>query len=170
MKLHELDQLFTELENEFESLDQSDLTPELEQKILDLLATRDAVTDDYKTKVDNYCKLIANLDAIATLRKAEADRLKALAETDLAKVDFLKNRLKDSLKQNGLTKLRTDSYNLSVCNNSVPPLVYDTDSIPSEYQRVKVEVDVKRLREALKNGVDIPGVGFGERGDHIRIK
>ena len=170
MKLHELDQMMAELENEFESLDQTDLTPELEQLILDLLEIKGTLTDEYKNKVNNYCKLIANLDAIATLRKAEADRLKALAETDLAKVDFLKNRLKDSLKQNGLTKLKTDSYNLSVCNNSVLPLVYDVDNIPSEYQRVKVELDSKRLREALKNGVDVPGCGFGERGDHLRIK
>lgn len=170
MKLHELDQMMTELESEFENLDQSDLTPELEQRILDLLEIKGALTDEYKTKVNNYCKFIANLEAIATLRKQEADRLKALAETDLAKVDFLKARLKDSLKQNGLTKLKTDSYNLSVCNNSIAPLVFDADNVPSEYQRVKVEVDVKRLREALKNGVDVPGVGFGEKGDHIRIK
>jgi hypothetical protein len=170
MKLHELDQMFSMIESELDTMDQSDLTPELEQRLIEVLQTKNSVTDSYKTKVDNYCKLIANLEAIATLRKAEADRLKALAETDSAKVDFLKARLKDSLKQNRLTKLKTDSYNLSVCNNSIAPLVYDTDSIPSEYQRVKVEIDVKRLREALKDGIDIPGVGFGEKGDHLRIK
>lgn len=168
MKLHELDQMMAELENEFESLDQSELTPELEQRVLDLLEIKGTLTDEYKTKVNNYCKFIANLEVIAKLRKAEAERLEALAETDFAKVEFLKNRLKDSLRKNEIKKLQTDNYNLSVCLNSIAPLVYDEKDIPSEYQRVKVEIDKKRLREALKNGVDIPGVGFGEKDYHIR--
>lgn len=170
MKLHELDQLFTELENEFEAMDGTDLTPELEQRILDLLAIGESLSTEYKDKIDNYCRFISNLEAMATARKAEADRLANLARIDQQKADFLKARLKDSLKSRDIKKVQTTAYNVSVCNNSVASVYYDQENVPIEYLRVKTEVDTKRIAEALKAGVEIPGAGFNPKGDHLRIK
>ena len=170
MKLHELDEMFQIIESELETMDGSDLTPELEQRLLELLATREGITADYKNKINNYCKMISNLEVLAGVRQAEAERLKKLAEADKQKVDFLKSRLKQSMELMEIKKISTDGYNISVCQNSVASMYFDQEKVPSEYQKTTIDVDTKRMREALQNGVDIPGAGFYEKGSHIRIK
>lgn len=168
MNLYELDKMMLELDEELSSLDQSELTPELAEKIESLLEIQDTLNEEYKLKVRGYCRYISNLTAQMEVCIKESERLKAVAETCKAKVTFLKGRLKDSMRDNGIKSLVVEGYNLSVCQNSTAPLIFDSKEVPSEYRIITVEPDKKRIRQALKRGVDIPGICLGERDFHLR--
>ena len=170
MNLYELDNEWATIQEELESLDGQELTPELELKLLELMSNLDETAQEWHRKVDNYCKLIASLNASAKARKAESDRLKELAGLDQLKADRLKDRLKDSLKLRDQSKVKTTLFNLSVCKNSRPSLtIPEVENLPDEFTKLVKEPDKEAIKEALESGQEIEGCQLTV-GDHLRIK
>lgn len=174
MNLYQLDNEWEAIQEELEALDGQELTPELELKLLELMSNLDETAQEWHRKVDNYCKLIAGLNASAKARKAESDRLKELAGLDQIKADRLKERLKDSLKLRDQYKVKTTLFNLSVCKNSrpsliVPETVHEVEKLPDEFTKLVKEPDKEAIKEALESGQKIEGCQLAV-GDHLRIK
>lgn len=170
MNLYELDNEWATIQEELESLDGQDLSPELESKLLSLMSNLEETSQEWHRKVDNYCKLIAGLQASAKARKAESDRLKELAGLDQIKADRLKERLKDSLKLRDQKKVKTALFNLSVCNNSRPSLtIPEVENLPDEFTKLVKEPDKDAIKQALEDGQKIDGCQL-VLGDHLRIR
>lgn len=171
MNLYQLDNEWATIQEELESLDGQELTPELELKLLKLMSNLDETAQEWHRKVDNYCKLIAGLNASAKARKAESDRLKELAGLDQLKADRLKERLKDSLKLRDQKRVKTTLFNLSVCTNSRPSLTIpeEVENLPDEFTKLVKEPDKEAIKEALASGQEIEGCQLIV-GDHLRIK
>ncbi len=82
----------------------------------ELLAQREQTQEAVLEKLDNYAALIQSRVYWAATRKAEAERLAKLAETDARLVDFLKGRLKAYLEATEQKQLRTIALQpLSLC-------------------------------------------------------
>jgi multidrug resistance efflux pump len=81
--------LSTEMSALMDQIDETGLTPEMESGILGQLTQTQA---ELESKADAYGCLIASLSARADARKAEADRMAALARTDVNTVSRLKER------------------------------------------------------------------------------
>lgn len=162
-----LDDLLTENDGEITS----DAAGEaLEAWFDDLGAERDA-------KIDNYCRLIASIDARAQARAIEVARLDSLIETDQNAVTRLKAALYNFMVVQGITKLETSLHKLTLAKNGgKPPLIIpdswreDAVNAPEEYHRVFVKLDTEAIRADLLGGDDVPGCAIGERGTHLRIK
>lgn len=125
-------------------------------------------------KLDSYAALIAEMQARAEVRKAEAKRMLELAASDENRAKLLKDRLKCFFEKHQLKTLETARYKLSVAKNSTRPLIVNPNiaiaQLPEEYQKVSVELDTVAVREALKQGVSLSFAQLGEPGNHIRIK
>ncbi len=125
-------------------------------------------------KLDAYAALIAEMQARAEVRKAEAKRMMELAATDENRARLLKDRLKWFFEKHQLKTLETARYKLSIAKNSTRPLIVNPDiaitSLPEEYKKVSVELDTAAVREALKQGAELCFAQLGEAGTHIRIK
>lgn len=125
-------------------------------------------------KLDAYAALIAEMQARAEVRKAEAKRMLELASFDENRARLLKDRLKWFFEKHQLKILETARYKLSVAKNSTRPLIVNPNvaiaQLPEEYKKVSVELDTAAVREALKQGVVLDFAHFGEAGSHIRIK
>jgi len=170
MNLYQLDNEWATIQEELETLDGQELTSELELKLMGLMNNLDETAQEWHRKVDNYCKLIAGLNASAKARKAESDRLKELAGLDQLKADRLKDRLKDSLKLRDQSKVKTTLFNLSVCKNSRPSLtIPEVENLPDEFTKLVKEPDKEAIKEALESGQKIEGCQLTV-GDHLRIK
>lgn len=170
MNLYQLDNEWASIQEELESLDGQELTPELELKLLELMSNLDETGQEWHRKVDNYCKLIAGLNASAKARKDESKRLAELAGLDQLKADRLKERLKDSLKLRDQSKVKTTLFNLSVCKNSRPSLtIPEVENLPDEFTKLVKEPDKEAIKEALESGQEIEGCQI-TIGDHLRIK
>ncbi len=173
MNIYQLDHDWQQIQDQLEELDGSDLTPELEEQIVNLLNQSETLSKDWYAKIDGYCKLIAMLSAQATIRGQEATRLANLAESDNSKVNKLKDRLKESLQMRGQKKIKTNLFNLSICKNGGKvPLILpkSVDSLPPEFVQTIREPNKDEIRTALENGDAIEGCYLGERGTRLSIK
>ena len=98
-----------------------EVTPETEAAFAAFEAEMLANTSE---KLDRYCSLIAELDATAAARKAEAKRLADLARTDERTADSLRERLRWFFETHGIAKQKTSRFAVSlVQNGGKPPLV-----------------------------------------------
>jgi hypothetical protein len=137
----------------------------------------DELGEERDQKIDNYCALIAEITARADARAAEIKRLSALVATDRVAADRLKDRLQVFFSVQGIQKLKTDRYNLTVAKNGgKSPLTVpdewrvEPSTAPEEYHRRVVHLDVEAIRTDLESGQDVPGCRIEERGTHLRIK
>lgn len=166
--LYELTQEMKALDELLESAENPD-----DPAIFDAIQRALALQDEREIKVDNYCCLIAELNARAAVRKAEADRLAENARRQEAKVKALKLRLMESLNTLGIKKLETERFTVSVANNGgALPLIVDPDlaEIPEPFQKITVSLDNEKVRAELAAGNELPFAKLGERGQHLRIK
>lgn len=127
-----------------------------------------------KEKLDAYGAVIREKELLAAARKAEADRLTALARTDTNTVERLKDRLKLFLEAEGLQKFEANRFKFSISGNGgPPPLTVDTDDpfkLPSWAWKVEVSVDTEAIRDRLNKGEKLPFARFGKRGSHLRVR
>ena len=169
-----------ELSAELEQIDslletiEGDIPVDLQTSVDELLAQRESTTEALLEKLDNYCALIQSRLLWASARKAEADRLAKLAESDIKAVEFLKGRLKTYLEATNQQKLRTKRFNISVCaNGGKAPLRFDNtppEQMPERFKRVFTEADKEAIRTALEAGEELSFAYLAERESHLRIK
>lgn len=126
-------------------------------------------------KLDNYAALIAELEARAEVRKAEAKRLMELVAADENRAKMLKERLKIFFEANNLKKVETQRYQLSlVRHGGKAPVILEQSisptELPKQFQKVSVEPDTKAIREALEAGEPLDFARLGDRGSSVRIR
>jgi hypothetical protein len=109
-------------------------------------------------KLEGYHALISEASGRATIRKANADRLRALAKTDESFVDNLKERLKLFFLERGLTRVDLANGRLRIhANGGKRPLrLLTTEALlPAEFTSEVTTYVVKdaELRAALDAGL-----------------
>lgn len=166
-----------EIRNDFEALDA--LLYEVGGDVTDEQANA-AITEwlqenrlALREKLDGYGAKIRERELLAKARREEADRIYALAKTDEALVERLKERLKWFFETEGIDRLETDRFKFSLATNGgkAPLKVYELpENLPDEFQKVNVAPDNERIRAALEAGRKLPWAEIGERGRHIRLR
>ncbi len=177
-------ELGQQLEAVFDSLDQVDgeFTPEIESAIT---AWLESVDLDLDQKIDAYCSLIDKFNAHASIRKAESDRLAAMAKVDLNNAKRLKDRMKQFMEFTGNQKMETKYRKLRLQNNggalpiqwiakdgdfiTVLPDEPSIDSLPPEYVVQIPSIDMEAIRSDLEGGVELSFARLCDRGQHLRI-
>ena len=124
-------------------------------------------------KVDAYVFLVRKYEEIAS----EAQRLAKRATVYKNKADNLKPRLKQYMELRGKQKIETGRFSVSVTRNGgkLPVELNEgilPEDLPEQFQKLTVEADLDRLREALlaEQSELNRFARIGERGSHLRIK
>lgn len=118
-------------------------------------------TEDYENKVENYIKVMKNLDADIEARKNEIDRLKKLNDVDKSKKERMKTDLATSMELTGHEKVDTTLFKVSFRKSEAVEV--DDLLLPEAYKVATWKADKKRLKEDLKNGLEILGAELVER-------
>lgn len=162
-----LDDLLFELEGEVTDT-------EIEAAIDQWLAEN---KDNLFAKIDGYCALIGEREALAKARQDEAQRLSDLAQHDTNRVTRLRARLKAFFELHDITKMETHHHKLTIAKNggTLPLIVNpvwlaDPANAPEQFHKVRIDLDKEAIREALRNDEPVEGCAVGERGTHLRIK
>lgn len=162
-----LDELLFELDGE--------LTDEQMETAIDAWFQENA--DNLAEKLDGYCAVIAEREALADLRVKEGRRLIALANVDLHKTNALRLRLKAFFESRGTMKFETLRHKFTIAKNGGPvPLTInpawslDPAAAPERFHKIKIELDKDAIRAALQSSESIDGCEFTERGKHLLIK
>lgn len=108
-------------------------------------------------KVENYCKLIKQLQSDADMFNGEIERLKARKKTADNGIERMKAALLFFLQQSGQDKVKAGSFSVSTAKTQA---VYITDeaAIPCIYlKEQKPTVDKIAIKEAINNGETVAG-------------
>ena len=131
-----------------------------EETKLDTLDSIDWETE-YETKVENYIKVMKNIEADVEARKAEIKRLTELNKADEKKKDHLKDTLSASMILTGHERVDTPLFKVSFRKSEAVEV--DDLLLPENYKVATYKPDKKRLKEDLKNGLEILGAELVER-------
>lgn len=140
--------------------------------------------EEFAAKVDSYIYLMAEMEARAEIRKAEAKRLSEIAKRDSGNAEKLSGRLFAVLKRLGMSELRTKLHELKIANAGgvlavdvdLSDYTFDRKSdpmkkqIPKKYVKVTYGIDNEAVRADLDLGKCVPFARFGERKERLRIK
>lgn len=118
-------------------------------------------TEDYENKVENYIKVMKNLDADIEARKNEIDRLKKLNDADKSKKERMESDLATSMELTGHEKVDTTLFKVSFRKSEAVEV--DDLLLPESYKVATWKADKKRLKEDLKNELEILGAELVER-------
>ena len=152
MKLYEIDQQILDcIDSETGEL----IDPE---RLSALMMERDA-------KIEGVALWVKNLESEVLALKAEKDAFAERERVTKSKVERLKKWLSDAL---GGQKFSTTKCAVSF-RRSLKTEILDADSIPTEYLKVKTEPDVTAIKNALKDGQEVPGCQLIEN-QNISIK
>lgn len=129
---------------------EGELTPEMEAWMEEYgLKTR--------TKVDNMCRLEAELRARATAQKAEAKRLSDRARKVDADADRLKRLLELAMHRQGTRRLEGDHFTVSIQKHGGKRSLVTASHqfVPNEYciEMTSYKVDADRLREVVESSM-----------------
>lgn len=116
---------------------------------------------DYENKVENYIKVMKNLEADVEARKNEIKRLTELNKADEKKKDHLKETLSTSMSLTGHERVDTPLFKVSFRKSQAVEV--DETILPESYKVATWKPDKKRLKEDLKNGLEIVGASLVER-------
>ena len=130
-------------------------------------------TEDYEIKLEAYAKVIKNLTATVDAIKFEVDRLTTRKKALENNITALKNRMYESMKATGTTKVKGDIFTISIQKNGgrIPVIVdVDTSALPDELVKIEEKPDIDAITAYLEKNPDSKLAHFGSRGEGIRIK
>ena len=131
-----------------------------EETKLDTLDSIDWETE-YETKVENYIKVMKNLEADVEARNNEIKRLMELNKADEKKKEYLKDTLSASMILTGHERVDTPLFKVSFRKSQAVEV--DEAVLSEAYKVATWKADKKRLKEDLKNGLEIIGASLIER-------
>lgn len=132
--------------------------------------TLDGIEGEFEIKADGYARVLKELNAQALKFKAEIERMTAKMNAITNNSEKLKQHLYNSMKATGKLKFKTDLFSFGIQKNGgLQPMEIVPDvEIPDEYCRK--EPDNTKIRDALKDGKELPFAVLKERGEHLSIR
>lgn len=146
-----------------------ELSPEMEQSLEAWFAELAEARDE---KLDNYGGLLRDLTLRIAARREEKERLAKRVQAGENLIGKLKDRLKLFFELQGLAKVETRRYTISVQKNGgVQPceVTVPASQLPERFQQIEVAVKTDVLRAALVAGEEIEGARLLPRGSHVRV-
>lgn len=148
-----------ELMGDYEALqsamDNEELTDEELTAILDAL---DEAKGDLRTKVDNICRLLRNVDGEIDKFKGEEGRISSRRKALESKKERVRGWLKDTMDVLSVDALKTDIFDVKIVGGRDKVVVVNEELVPDEYMKVKRSVDLTKVKRAYDaDGEVVPG-------------
>lgn len=133
----------------------------------------EAVSGEFDDKVENYCKVIKQMEADVTAIKEEEKRLSERRKRIENRIEHMKQNIQTALNATGKRRAGGNLFTASIrANGGRLPLIIDVDDehVPWEFQKVKVSANTEAIRDALDHGRELDFAHYGERGESLSIK
>lgn len=138
-----------------------------------LIGAMECSQEELHIKIESYCKWIKNMESDIAGLKAEEERLKDKRKTMENTIDRAKKAMKAAMEVSGEKKIKGDLFTISIQANPESVVLDEQyiENIPPEYLKVKdPELDKAKLKEDLKNGVNLDGIAHLEQNYGLRIR
>tara|TARA_R110001592_G_scaffold122620_3_gene329569 strand:+ start:15537 stop:16046 length:510 start_codon:yes stop_codon:yes gene_type:complete len=127
---------------------------------------------DIKEKIDNVCKIIAELEAKAHARRVHAEKFESRAMHAESHARRLKQYLHITMQGLEWTHFESEEFTLRVCGNGGKKSLTFLDDVPDEYKITRTEqvADMDKIRKELEAGEELAFAELQDRGTHLRIR
>lgn len=140
------------LQNKLESLDLDAET---------IADTLDGDSTAIQTKIESYCFVIRNMEAMPDAIKAEEKRLAERRKAIEKRVDSIKHWLFTNMQMAGISKIESPVFTVALQNNPASVVIDDESLIPTDYMRVPdappPSPDKTLIKQAINDGFEMPG-------------
>lgn len=136
-----------------------ELTPELEARL-------DFNSQSLVEKVDAYVAIEDQLEIQAAHWKRKADACAAISKRFGTYIERLRGRVKFVMKEMNVTELKGQDYRYKIRKSPPKLIVTDETKVPADFKMViqTTVLDKDRIKDALKEGFEIPGAMIEENG------
>ena len=138
-----------------------------------LLGALEVSKEELVLKLESYCKVIKNFEAVIAGLKDEESRLKAKRQSYENTIERMKLAMKMAMESVGESKLVCGTFTTSIQKNPESVVMDEQyiENIPSEYLKFKEpEIDRKKIKDDLKAGKDLEGIAHLESSLGLRIR
>lgn len=108
-------------------------------------------------KLEAYGQVIRQMQADEAALKAEKERIEKRLKQTRNGIERLKANLLEYLEATNTAKQTAGTFTFARQRSSIPSLNINESEIPIEYWRNVIMVDKDAIKEALKQGEQIPG-------------
>ena len=129
--------------------------------------------EDLKDKLEGYCKFIRQMESDIEGISAEIERLQDRKAVLKNTIERSKKVMQMAMETAGEKKIKGQIFTISIQANPESVVLDEQyiENIPPEYLKVKdPELDKAKLKEDLKNGVNLEGIAHLEQTESLRIK
>jgi hypothetical protein len=135
--------------------------------------TLEGMTGDLETKAQNVAAFIRNLETTAeAIKQAEADMAKRRKAIE-ARTERLKTYTLEAMTANGIERIVSPYFALTVAKNPPSVDIYDIKQVPEQFMRQPEppppSPDKKTIMAKLKEGEEIAGCRLNQ-GVRLQIK
>ena len=169
MNLYEISGRFAEIQKQLDFENESMTDTEYRDASVESF---NKIEGELNEKVDAYCAIIKQKEAVGKARWEEANRLEALGATDSLSAKRMREAMMLVLNALGKTKLDTVLHKVSIRGNGgkQPLVIEDDTNIPAEWTKVRYDIDRDKIRTALESGEVLDFAVLSPRGSHLSIK
>lgn len=121
----------------------------------------DSIQGQLEEKAENVAVYVKSLDAEEKALKDEQDKIAARRKSIARKSEYLRRQLAAALDRMGIEKFKRTRCVLSFRKGESVRITDDT-LLPSEYIRIKTEPDKTAIKQAIKDGKEVPGAEIEE--------
>ncbi len=121
------------------------------------------------SKADSCAFVLDKLAAEADFYKAQSDRLLAYAKTCKNAHERLKVRILEAVKVSPDRTIQGETIAFGVKLNPPALVIAEGAEVPEKFKVVEVVIDKASLKDAVKNGLEVPGVSLVQ-GESLQIK
>ena len=146
-----------------------EMEPENDDELAAQMNALDELGGELTVKADNIVRYMRNLNAEAEALKAEETALYKKRKAVENKAERLKAYLAAQMTLCGLKELKAGLFKLRFQPTAPAISIIDVFAVPEKFHRVKIEIDKLAIRDALKNGEEVPGIEV-QRGEALVIR
>lgn len=146
-----------------------EMEPENDDELAAQMNALDELGGELTVKADNIVRYMRNLSAEADALKAEEEKLYQKRKAIENKHDRLKAYLATQLMLAGLHELKAGIFKLRFQPTTPAISIINENAIPEKFWVVKREVSKQSIKEAIKNGEEVPGIEI-QRGETLVIR
>lgn len=150
LKLYELSTQYQQLAQQLSELD-------LDAQTVQDTIEASGLVDDFTTKAQNIEMVCRQITKDIPAIEAELKRLKSLKEHRERVAAGLHEYLKFHMEATGIQKIEAPLFSISLRTNPPSVEVFDEAQVPEEFLVPKYSVSKTLLKEAMKDGKEIPG-------------
>lgn len=133
--------------------------------------TINLIEEEFEGKAEMVAAYIRELEADESGMKAEIDRMSERKRVLSAKIDNLKDYLRQNMMASGKTNIKGKLFSITLGKPSpVLDVFIPVDQLPEQYIVVKKSADNAALKAALKAGTEIKGCAITDGKPKLIIK